>query len=130
MSELEHGRCKPEKKVNVIFWIILLNLAIYVEDHQVVTVASYQFRVCSTIWAGKLVEEEEGSFSLWLSYILTNAGVNVVSWLVLPRNVVFVGASGVVNLRHACDLSSCLQMSLDRRKILEVLILGQFVIEK
>lgn len=45
---------------------------------------------------GKLVEEEEGSFALWLSYLVTGAGANVVSWLILPRSVVSVGASGAV----------------------------------
>jgi membrane associated rhomboid family serine protease len=45
---------------------------------------------------GKLVEEEEGNFALWLSYILTGVGANLVSWLVLPRNAVSVGASGAV----------------------------------
>ena len=45
---------------------------------------------------GKLVEEEEGNFGLWLSYILTGVGANLVSWLVLPRNAVSVGASGAV----------------------------------
>lgn len=45
---------------------------------------------------GKLVEEEGGSFALWLSYILTGVGANLVSWLVLPRNTISVGASGAV----------------------------------
>ena len=45
---------------------------------------------------GKLVEEEEGNFALWLSYILTGVGANLVSWLILPRNAVSVGASGAV----------------------------------
>lgn len=45
---------------------------------------------------GKLVEEEEGNLALWLSYILTGVGANLVSWLVLPRNTVSVGASGAV----------------------------------
>lgn len=42
------------------------------------------------------MEEEEGNFALWLSYILTGAGANLVSWLILPRNAVSVGASGAV----------------------------------
>ncbi len=46
--------------------------------------------------AGKLVEEEEGSFAVWLSYLVTGVGANVVSWLVLPRSVVSAGASGAV----------------------------------
>lgn len=45
---------------------------------------------------GKLVEEEEGNFGLWLSYIVTGAGANLVSWLILPRNAVSVGSSGAV----------------------------------
>lgn len=45
---------------------------------------------------GKLVEEEEGNFGLWISYIFTGAGANIVSWLVLPRSAVSIGASGAV----------------------------------
>lgn len=33
---------------------------------------------------------------MWISYILTGVGANLVSWLVLPRNSVSVGASGAV----------------------------------
>ncbi|THG21720.1 hypothetical protein TEA_024102 [Camellia sinensis var. sinensis] len=114
---------KPEKRVNGIFWILLLNLGIFAADHlfQVRSIkalylyhnwpAWYQFvtaTFCHANWNhlssnlfflyifGKLVEEEEGNFALWLSYILTGAGANLVSWLVLPRNAVSVGASGAV----------------------------------
>lgn len=45
---------------------------------------------------GKLVEEDEGNFALWISYILTGVGANLVSWLVLPTNAVSIGASGAV----------------------------------
>lgn len=51
---------------------------------------------CVAFATGKLVEEEGGSFALWLSYILTGVGANLVSWLILPRNTVSVGASGAV----------------------------------
>ncbi|XP_055820691.1 rhomboid-like protein 11, chloroplastic [Solanum dulcamara] len=146
---------KPDKRVNGIFWILLLNLGIYVADHvfQVRGVkalylyhnrpAWYQFvtaTFCHFNWNhlssnlfflyifGKLVEEEEGNFGLWLSYILTGAGANLVSWLILPRNAVSVGASGAVFGLFA--ISVLVKMSWDWRKILEVLILGQFVIER
>ena len=58
----------------------------------------YKMRTDRTMFlqTGKLVEEEEGNFALWLSYILTGVGANLVSWLVLPRNAVSVGASGAV----------------------------------
>lgn len=77
---------------------------------------------------GKLVEEEEGNFALWLSYIVTGVGANLVSWLILPRNTVSVGASGAVF--GLFSISVLVKMSWDWRKILEVMILGQFVIEK
>ncbi|XP_058202098.1 rhomboid-like protein 11, chloroplastic [Rhododendron vialii] len=159
MSQLELGKPeenrKPEKHVNGIFWILLLNLGIYVADHffQVRGIKAlyfyhnrptwYQFvtsTFCHANWNhlssnlfflyifGKLVEEEEGSFALWLSYILTGAGANLVSWFVLPTNAVSVGASGAVFGLFA--VSVLVKMSWDWRKILEVLILGQFVVEK
>ncbi|XP_057957954.1 rhomboid-like protein 11, chloroplastic isoform X2 [Malania oleifera] len=159
ISQLELGKPeekqKPKKHVNGIFWILLLNLGIYVADHlfqfrgiKILYLyhnwpAWYQFvtaTFCHANWNhlssnlfflyifGKLVEEEEGNFALWISYILTGAGANLVSWLVLPRNAVSVGASGAVFGLFA--VSVLVKMSWDWRKILEVLILGQFVIEK
>lgn len=65
---------------------------------------------------------------MWLSYLFTGVGANLVSWLVLPRNAVSVGASGAVFGLFA--ISVLVKMSWDWRKILEVLILGQFVIER
>ncbi|KAK1549934.1 hypothetical protein Q3G72_010737 [Acer saccharum] len=159
ISQLEldkpEERRKPGKRGNGIFWIILINIGIFVVDHffQVRSIKSmylyhnrpawYQFvtaTFCHASWKhlssnlfflyifGKLVEEEEGSFGLWLSYIFTGAGANLVSWLVLPRNAVSVGASGAVFGLFA--ISVLVKMSWDWRKILEVLILGQFVVEK
>lgn len=159
ISQLELGKVgekrKPEKQVNGIFWILLINIGIYVADHlfQVREIKAlylyhnfpvwYQFvtsTFCHANWNhlssnlfflyifGKLVEEEEGSFGLWLSYILTGAGANLVSWLILPRNAVSVGASGAVFGLFA--ISVLVKLSFDWRKILEVLILGQFVIER
>ncbi|CAN4076558.1 unnamed protein product [Withania somnifera] len=146
---------KPQKRVNGIFWILLVNLGLYVADHvfKVRAVkalylyhnrpAWYQFLTatfCHFNWNhlssnlfflyifGKLVEEEEGNFGLWLSYILTGAGANLVSWLILPRNAVSVGASGAVFGLFA--ISVLVKMSWDWRQILEVLVLGQFVIER
>uniref|UniRef100_A0A2P2JH69 Uncharacterized protein LOC105638271 n=1 Tax=Rhizophora mucronata TaxID=61149 RepID=A0A2P2JH69_RHIMU len=148
-------RKKPVKQVNGVFWIILLNLGMFVADHffQVRGVKSlylyhnwpcwYQFvtaTFCHASWEhlssnlfflyifGKLVEEEEGNFALWLSYIFTGVGANLVSWLVLPRNAVSVGASGAVFGLFA--ISVLVKITWDWRKIIEVLILGQFVIEK
>ncbi|XP_031119070.1 rhomboid-like protein 11, chloroplastic [Ipomoea triloba] len=158
-SQLELGKPiekhKPGKRVNGIFWILLINLGIYVADHilQVRGIkalylyhnhpAWYQFvtsTFCHFNWNhlssnlfflyifGKLVEEEEGNFALWFSYLLTGAGANLVSWLVLPRNAVSIGSSGAVFGLFA--ISVLVKMSWDWRKILEALILGQFVVER
>ncbi|KAH0940099.1 hypothetical protein HID58_007560, partial [Brassica napus] len=133
---------KPQKRANGIFWIILINLGVYVADHffQVRSIKSLYLYHNFPAWNhlssnlfflyifGKLVEEEEGNFGLWLSYLFTGVGANLVSWLVLPRNAVSVGASGAVFGLFA--ISVLVKMSWDWRKILEVLILGQFVIER
>lgn len=53
--------------------------------------------ICFCRWpTGKLVEEEEGNLALWVSYIFTGTGANLVSWFVLSRNAVSIGASGAV----------------------------------
>ncbi|KAI4380162.1 hypothetical protein MLD38_006383 [Melastoma candidum] len=153
--ELEKPGQKPVKRVNGIFWIILLNLGLFAADHlfQVRGIQSlylyhnwpawYQFvtaTFCHADWNhlssnlfflyifGKLVEEEEGNLALWLAYVLTGAGANLVSWLLLPRNSISVGASGAVF--GLFSISVLVKMSWDWRKILEVLILGQFVIQR
>ncbi|EFJ13687.1 hypothetical protein SELMODRAFT_49801, partial [Selaginella moellendorffii] len=77
---------------------------------------------------GKLVEEEEGGFGLWASYIVTGVGANLLSWLLLPGNVVSIGASGAVFGLFA--ISVLVKLSWDWRKLLEVLVLGQFVVNK
>ncbi|KAJ0989263.1 hypothetical protein J5N97_007619 [Dioscorea zingiberensis] len=159
ISDLElgkpEGKRQPDKRVNGIFWILLLNIGIYVADHvfQVRGIkalylyhsqpAWYQFvtaTFCHANWNhlssnlfflyifGKLVEEEEGNFALWISYLLTGVGANLVSWLVLPRFSISIGASGAVFGLFA--ISVLVKLSWDWRKILEVLILGQFVIDK
>ncbi|KAM0880200.1 hypothetical protein ACQ4PT_033741 [Festuca glaucescens] len=153
------GACKDKKqqggRANAIFWILLLNFGLYVADHllQIRQIKAlylyhaypswYQFvtsTFCHANWNhlssnlffvyifGKLVEEEEGNFALWMSYILTGAGANLISWLLLPTSSVSLGASGAVF--GLFTISVLVKMSWDWRKILEVLILGQFVVDK
>ncbi|KAJ1262179.1 hypothetical protein BS78_09G088000 [Paspalum vaginatum] len=157
VEELEIAKDKQpqSRRANGIFWILLLNFGIYVADHlfQIRQIKAlylyhafptwYQFvtsTFCHANWNhlssnlffvyifGKLVEEEEGSFALWMSYILTGAGANLISWLVLPTSSVSLGASGAVF--GLFTISVLVKMSWDWRKILEVLILGQFVVDK
>ncbi|KAF0927637.1 hypothetical protein E2562_035491 [Oryza meyeriana var. granulata] len=157
VADLELAKDKQwqGRRPNGIFWILLLNVGLYVADHlfQIQPVKAmylyhafpswFQFvtsTFCHANWNhlssnlffvyifGKLVEEEEGSFALWMSYILTGAGSNLISWLVLPTSSVSLGASGAVF--GLFTISVLVKMSWDWRKILEVLILGQFVVDK
>ncbi|GJM94914.1 hypothetical protein PR202_ga11598 [Eleusine coracana subsp. coracana] len=162
VAELEIAKDRQQgRRPNGIFWILLLNFALYVADHmfQIWQIKAlylyhasptwYQFvtsTFCHANWSmqwymnhlssnlffvyifGKLVEEEEGNFALWMSYILTGAGANLISWLVLPTSSVSLGASGAVF--GLFTISVLVKMSWDWRKIIEVLILGQFVVDK
>uniref|UniRef100_A0A804QQ26 Peptidase S54 rhomboid domain-containing protein n=1 Tax=Zea mays TaxID=4577 RepID=A0A804QQ26_MAIZE len=125
VEELEIAKEKQphSRRANGIFWILLLNFGIYMADHlfQIRQIKSlylyhafpswFQFvtsTFCHANWNhlssnlffvyifGKLVEEEEGNFALWMSYILTGAGANLISWLALPTSSVSLGASGAV----------------------------------
>ncbi|KAK6140948.1 hypothetical protein DH2020_025311 [Rehmannia glutinosa] len=111
------GQRKPEKRVNGIFWILLINLGIYLADHV------FQVPLIKELY---LYHNQPA----WYQFITATfcAGANLVSWLVLPRNAVSIGASGAVFGLFA--VSVLVKMSWDWRKILEVLILGQFVVEK
>ncbi|KAF6988678.1 hypothetical protein CFC21_006162 [Triticum aestivum] len=144
VSELELAKDKKQQggRANAIFWILLLNFGLYVADHllQIRQIKALYLYHAFPSWNhlssnlffvyifGKLVEEEEGNFALWMSYILTGAGANLISWLVLPTSSVSLGASGAVF--GLFTISVLVKMSWDWRKILEVLILGQFVVDK
>ncbi|XP_023637547.1 rhomboid-like protein 11, chloroplastic [Capsella rubella] len=155
--ELSKGQQEEKKqnRANGIVLIILTNLAIFMSEHlyNVRAIKSmylysdnpvwYQFvtsTFCHADWNhlssnlfflyifGKIVEEEKGSFGLWMSYLFTGVGANLVSWFVLRPNSASAGASGAV-----CGLfviSVLLKMSRDWIRFLEVLVLGQFVLKR
>ena len=53
------------------------------------------------IHIGKLIEEEEGAFGVWFSYIATGTGASLASWLMLPKSVggvLGMGAAATVSL--------------------------------
>ena len=88
---------------------------------------------------GKLIEEEEGAFGVWMSYLVTGIGANLASWFLLPKSVggvlgiggaatVSLGASGAVFGLFA--VSVLVKLSWNWRRILEVVILGQFVVDR
>jgi len=88
---------------------------------------------------GKLIEEEEGAFGVWCSYLATGTGASLASWLMLPKSVggvlgmgaaatVSLGASGAVFGLFA--VSVLVKLKFEWKRILEVVVLGQFVMER
>jgi hypothetical protein len=49
---------------------------------------------------GKIVEEEEGAFGVWFSYLFTGIGANLASYLMLPKVV-----GGLVGFGKAATVS-------------------------
>jgi len=75
---------------------------------------------------GKLVEEEEGWFGLWASYLLCGVGGALASHLLGGGHGYSLGASGAVF--GLFTISVLLKLQLSIWKILEFVILGQFVL--
>jgi membrane associated rhomboid family serine protease len=78
---------------------------------------------------GRSVEDELGWGGLLFSYAFCGIAANLVSLLLLPSATVSLGASGAVFGLFAVSILSRLSWrDLDWRKLVEVSVLGQFVI--
>lgn len=147
---------KPQEnqKYNAVFVLIIINLVIYGLDHVLhlnlktlylhhSNPSWYQFVTslfCHAHWThlsgnlfflyifGKLIEEEEGGWALIISYLVCGLGANLMSWLFNDSNVVALGASGAVF--GLFTVSILIKLSFQWRNLLEILILGQFVVSR
>jgi len=142
-------------RYNGVFTLIIINLLVFIADHVLgigliknfylnqSAPAWYQFftaMFCHASWAhlsgnlfflyifGKLVEEEEGVFGVVSSYLVCGLGANLMSWLFHSGAGYSLGASGAVFGLFV--VSVLIKLSWNWRKIVEVLILGQFVIQQ
>ena len=81
---------------------------------------------------GRSVEDELGPIGLIFSYIFCGVVANFVSLAVLPKNTVSLGASGAVFGLFTVSIFSRLSWRdiFDWRKIVEVGVLGQFVVRQ
>lgn len=77
---------------------------------------------------GKLVEEKSGAVGVVLTYLLTGVFANVASLILLPAQVVSLGASGAVFGLFAVSVLSRLEWKV--KSLLETLILGNFVVNR
>jgi len=81
---------------------------------------------------GRSVEDELGTVGLLFSYIFCGVMANFISLAMLPKNTISLGASGAVFGLFSISIFSRLSWGdvLDWRKIIEVGVLGQFVVNK
>lgn len=151
---------------NGVFLLLLINVALFVADQwlHVGFVKSlylnhmhprwWQFVTsifCHANWAhlsgnifflyvfGKIVEEEEGAFGVWFSYLFTGIGAGLASYIMLPKaagGLLGVGAAATVSLGASGAVFGLFAIGVltkiraDFRKLLEAVILGQFVVER
>ncbi|MEB3885735.1 rhomboid family intramembrane serine protease [Lyngbya sp. CCY1209] len=145
---------QPDRLYNGVFALILINLVLFAGDRVLGlplqwlylnhnNPAWYQFITSMFLhanWAhisgnlfflyifGKIVEEDEGAIGVILTYLVCGLGANLMS-LIFDRGVDFsLGASGAVFGLFA--VSVLIKLSWNWRKILEAIILGQFVIQQ
>jgi len=81
---------------------------------------------------GRSVEDELGPLGLMFSYLFCGVVANFVSLVVLPSNTVSFGASGAVFGLFSVSIFSRLSWRdiADWRKLVEVGVLGQFVVNR
>ena len=152
---------------NGVFLLLLVNVALFVLDQWMHVPAVkdlylnhmrprwWQFLTsifCHANWAhlsgnifflyvfGNIVEQEEGAFGVWFSYLFTGVGAGLASYLMLPKaagGVLGMGAAATVSLGASGAVFGLFAVSvltklakMDARKLLEAVILGQFVVER
>jgi len=138
-----------------VFWLLVANFALFALDKLagVGWVQSlylnganpqwWQFLTCTFChynWAhlsqnafflyvfGKLVEEEEGAGGVWVYYLICGLGGALASYFLGGVRGYSLGASGAVFGLFVVSVLIRLQFNL--RKLLESVILGQFVIQQ
>ncbi|KAK9820008.1 hypothetical protein WJX72_005045 [[Myrmecia] bisecta] len=77
---------------------------------------------------GRIVEEEEGWFGVWGTYLICALGGSLASYYTMPAATMSLGASGAVFGMFAVAVLTKLRFNL--KKLLECLILGQFVVKQ
>ncbi|CAK0784812.1 hypothetical protein CVIRNUC_008016 [Coccomyxa viridis] len=76
---------------------------------------------------GKIVEEEEGAGAVWLTYIVCALGASIASFF-FDQGAVSLGASGAVFGLFA--VAVLLKLKFSFQKLVEGLVLGQFVVKQ
>lgn len=78
---------------------------------------------------GRMVEEEEGGFGVWATYLICGVGGNLASYLSSPHTrALSLGASSAVFGLFVVGVLSKLRPSLKR--LMEAVILGSFVVRQ
>lgn len=154
LDRFQQPSSQPTQLYNGVFGLIVINVIIFVLDHVLRLDLGflylnhnhphwYQF-ITSTFahanWAhlsgnlfflyifGRIIEESEGTLGLIGAYLITGLGANLFSVILQPGSIVSLGASGAVFGLFVVSVLSKLRWQW--RNILEVVILGQFVLAR
>lgn len=157
MASLPSSAVKPSRSSAAVgvFWLLVVNLALFAADFvfKAPWVRSlylwhraphwWQFLTaafCHASWDhlssnlfmlytfGKIVEEEEGPGALWFTYIVCSVGASAASFFADPSATYSLGASGAVFGLFA--VSVLLKLRFNFQKLVECLVLGQFVVKQ
>lgn len=154
ISDRAQSQSLAQRSYHGVIALLLINLVIYILDHLLrlpldflylnhSNPAWYQFLTsmfCHANWAhlssnlfmlyifGRLIEEEEGIVGIVSTYLITGLAANILSWLLQPGSIISLGASGAVFGLFV--VSVLLKLSWDWRRIIEVVVLGQFVVSQ
>lgn len=78
---------------------------------------------------GRMVEEEEGAFGVWFTYLVCGIGGNIASYVTAPAvRALSLGASSAVFGLFVVGVAAKLRPSL--KSLLEAVILGSFVVKQ
>jgi len=147
---------KPNRQGSAVYGLILLNFAIFVADKVLQVPALRALYLDHRHWAwwqpltalfchgsrshlngnvfllllfGRSVEDEVGAAGLVFFFCFCGVVANLVSLLLLPAATVSLGASGAVfGLFAVSTLAKLSWRTLDWRKLVELAVLGEFVI--
>ncbi|GAB4817608.1 hypothetical protein N2152v2_004654 [Parachlorella kessleri] len=117
---------------NGVYSLLLINFGLFAIGQAAFLHANWAHlssNAFSLLIFGRIVEEEEGAFGVWATYLLCGLGGCVASYLTSPHTrTVSLGASAAVFGLFMVGVLTKFRPSL--RRLLEAIILGQFVIRQ
>jgi membrane associated rhomboid family serine protease len=156
MATTSHQQAKPRKST-AVYALIMANFCAFLLDsilHVPIMKSLYLYHDQWTWWQpltcafchanhqhlsgnifllllfGRSVEDDLGGAGLYFSFAFCAIGASLASLFLLPTNTISIGASGAVFGLFTVSIFSRLAELKDWRKVIEVAVLGEFVLSK